>query len=130
MSRVKANNTTPELIVRRFLHGGGLRYGLHNKNLPGKPDIVLRKIKTIIFVHGCFWHGHEGCNKARLPKTRSLWWKKKQAYNANKDAQDQTLLNSLGWRVITIWQCELSPKKREATLSNLKRKLTAPKTRL
>lgn len=123
MSRIRASNTSPELFVRKFLHGRGYRYGLHNKSLPGKPDIVLRKIKTVIFINGCFWHGHEGCQKARLPKTRRVWWQQKRDYNLNKDNRDRKALNSLGWNVITIWQCDLSSKKIDSTLSLLEKKL-------
>lgn len=129
MSQVKGSNTTPELIVRKFLHSRGYRYGLHNKTLPGKPDIVLRKIKTIVLVHGCFWHGHEGCQKARLPKTRRLWWQQKRSYNLDKDLRDRQALKALGWRVITIWQCDLSSKKVQSTLRRLEKKIELNKAK-
>jgi DNA mismatch endonuclease (patch repair protein) len=123
MSRVRASDTTPELVVRRFLHKNGFRYGLHNKSLPGKPDIVLRKIRTVIFVHGCFWHGHAGCRKARLPKTRTSWWKQKRNYNIEKDNRNRKALHALGWMVITIWQCKLNQTKMNSTLRKVEKKL-------
>jgi DNA mismatch endonuclease (patch repair protein) len=107
MSQVKGKNTTPELIVRKYLHKNGLRYSLHKKDLPGKPDIVLSKYRTTIFVNGCFWHGHEGCKKARLPKTRTEWWERKMASNKQKDKKNKTALKREGWNVIVIWQCKL-----------------------
>jgi len=100
MSRIKGKDTKPEITVRRFLHKQGFRYRLHVKNLPGKPDLVLYKYQVVIFVHGCFWHGHKKCKKARLPKTRTLWWKNKMLYNTEKDRNDQRLLRKSGWRVI------------------------------
>ncbi|MEO6734405.1 MAG: very short patch repair endonuclease [Ferruginibacter sp.] len=108
MSRIKGKDTKPEMLVRKFLHAHGFRYRLHDKKLPGKPDIVLPKYKTVIFVHGCFWHGHEGCKKAALPKTRTNWWKYKISTNKKNDSNSILKLRSQGWQVIEIWQCELS----------------------
>ncbi|WP_461641505.1 very short patch repair endonuclease [Labilibaculum euxinus] len=119
MSRIKGKNTKPELVVRRFLFANGFRYRLHAKNLPGKPDIVLPKYKTVIFVNGCFWHGHQNCKYFVPPKTRTEWWLQKITNTQNRDRQAQTELQSLGWRVITIWECELKPKKVEERLNTL-----------
>ncbi len=119
MSQIKGKDTKPELIVRKFLFSKGLRYKLHDKSLPGKPDIVLPKFKTVIFVNGCFWHGHDGCKYFILPKTRSEWWKSK--IFATK-AKDQKIINDLhiqGWKIITIFECELKPLKKEQTLIEL-----------
>ncbi|WP_461640011.1 very short patch repair endonuclease [Labilibaculum euxinus] len=119
MSRIKGKNTKPELVVRKFLFANGFRYRLHAKNLPGKPDIVLPKYKTVIFVNGCFWHGHQNCKYFVPPKTRTEWWLQKITNTQNRDRQAQTELQSLGWRVITIWECELKPKKVEERLNAL-----------
>lgn len=120
MSSIKGKNTKPEMIVRRYLHAHGFRYGLHNKKLPGKPDIVLRKYKTVIFVHGCFWHGHDGCKFNRIPKSNTEYWAPKIKGNKERDIINQSLLFQKGWNVITIWECDLINKdKREDTLSKL-----------
>ena len=105
MSRIKGKNTKPELQVRKFLHANGFRYRLHVKDLP---DIVLPKYKTVIFVHGCFWHGHEGCTKSKLPLTRTRWWQKKILNNI---ANDKMAINSLlhnNWNIFVVWQCHIS----------------------
>src|ERR1044071_886761 len=107
MSRIKGKNTKPEMLVRKFLHAQGFRYKLHDKTLPGKPDIVLPKYKTVIFVHGCFWHGHEGCRYFVVPKTRTEWWMEKIRKNISNDALKQEALRKAGWKVIQIWECEL-----------------------
>ncbi len=119
MSRIRSKDTKPEILVRKFLHKNGFRYRLHVKNLSGKPDIVLPKYKTIIFIHGCFWHGHDGCKKASLPKTRTEWWTDKIHKNAANDQNAETALLNLGWRVIKIWECELKSKILEQTLDKL-----------
>lgn len=120
MAAVKGKDTKPEMHVRRYIHAAGYRYGLHNKNLPGTPDIVLRRLKTVIFIHGCFWHGHENCRYFRLPKTDVDFWETKINRNRERDKHVIEKLNSLGWRVIVIWECELKTKeKREETLKNL-----------
>lgn len=124
MAAIKGKDTKPEMMVRRYLHSRGFRYGLHNRKLPGCPDIVLRKYKTVIFIHGCFWHGHEGCRYYRLPKTNEIFWSDKIARNRLRDQESVRLLREKGWNVITIWECELRNKdKREKTLSNLNLKL-------
>jgi len=119
MSRIRSKDTKPELLVRRFLHENGFRYRLHVKTLPGKPDIVLPKYKTVIFVHGCFWHGHEGCKYYVVPKTRTEWWLDKIGKNINKDTGAENLLLAAGWRVIKIWECGLKKHAQVATLNNL-----------
>lgn len=119
MSRVRSKDTKPELIVRRFLHAHGFRYKLHDKTLPGKPDLVLPKYKTVIFVHGCFYHGHENCRYFVIPKTRTDWWLDKINGNKRRDAENEAKLVEAGWRIITIFECGLKPKTKDATLSQL-----------
>ncbi len=100
MSRIKGKNTKPEMLVRKFLHANGFRYRLHVKNLPGKPDIVLPKYKTVIFVHGCFWHEHEHCKYFVVPKTKTDWWLNKINSNIAKDVKAIQALKKEGWRII------------------------------
>ncbi len=123
MSKIKGKDTKPEMVVRKFLHAQGYRYRLHDKKLPGKPDIVLPKYKTIIQVHGCFWHGHEGCRYFVIPKTKTEWWKEKIQKTKEKDLVNQAMLEKSGWKVITLFECDLKPKKKEETLLNLLKKL-------
>lgn len=106
MAAVKSKNTAPELLVRRLLHAAGYRFRLHRKDLPGNPDIVLPKYRTLIFVHGCFWHQHSGCKAAARPSTRQEYWCAKLDGNINRDAANQAKLRSMGWRVIVVWECE------------------------
>jgi DNA mismatch endonuclease, patch repair protein len=108
MSRIRGVNTMPEKVVRSFLHAHGLRFRLHLRNLPGKPDIVLRRHATVVFVHGCFWHHHRGCANAIYPKTRSEFWRTKIDGNVKRDKKTDRRLRDLGWRVITVWECEVS----------------------
>jgi DNA mismatch endonuclease, patch repair protein len=115
MSCIKAKNTKPEMMVRKFIHANGFRYTLHNKKLPGKPDIVLPKYKTIIFIHGCFWHGHTNCKYFVVPKTRTKWWTEKINRNKVNDEKAVKALRKDGWRVITVWECRLKPAKAERT---------------
>jgi len=119
MSRIKGKDTKPELLVRRFLHKNGFRYRIHVKNLPGKPDIVLPKYKTVIFVQGCFWHGHEGCKYYVVPKTRTEWWSDKINGNITKDKSARELLIAQGWKVIEIWECGLKKKTQDDSLHSL-----------
>ena len=119
MSQIKAKDTKPEMLVRKFLHAKGFRYTLHNKKLPGKPDIVLPKYKTIIFIHGCFWHGHTNCKYFVIPKTRTRWWTDKINRNKANDEKSVGALKKDGWKVITIRECKLKPDKAEKTLSLL-----------
>jgi len=107
MSRVKGRDTQPELVVRRQLHRLGYRFRLHRKDLPGKPDIVLPKYRAVIFVHGCFWHGHPGCRRATRPASNTEFWDRKIDSNVARDAQAQAALAALGWRQLTIWQCQI-----------------------
>ncbi len=119
MSRIKSKNTKPEMLVRKFLFGNGFRYRLHSSKLPGKPDIILPKYKTVIFVHGCFWHGHKGCRYFVVPKTRTDWWLNKINGNIANDKKKKLALHKEEWKVITLWECDLKPAKREATLKKL-----------
>jgi DNA mismatch endonuclease, patch repair protein len=123
MSQIRGKNTKPEMVVRRFLHSRGFRYKLHDKTLPGKPDIVLPKYKTIIFIHGCFWHGHEGCKYYVIPKTRTEWWLNKILSNKKNDFTAIKTLRKEGWRIINLWECDLKPLKVEMTLRRLVNKL-------
>ncbi|RXT19407.1 MULTISPECIES: very short patch repair endonuclease [unclassified Bosea (in: a-proteobacteria)] len=106
MSRVASKNTTPEMVVRRLLHGLGYRYRLHTRDLPGRPDLVFKSKKKAIFVHGCFWHRHSGCRKATNPKTSIEFWQKKFERNVQRDAQVVEQLQTNDWQVLTVWQCE------------------------
>jgi DNA mismatch endonuclease (patch repair protein) len=119
MSRIRGKNTRPELLVRKFLFSKGYRYRLHDKKLPGKPDIVLLKYRTVIFIHGCFWHGHEGCKYFVVPKTRTEWWLTKIMLNKSNDQKTVTLLADAGWKIINIWECELKNTTINATLNQL-----------
>lgn len=123
MSKIKGKDTKPELLVRKFLHKNGFRYRIHVKDLPGKPDIVLPKYKTIIFVHGCFWHGHEGCKYFVVPKTRTEWWQNKINGNIAKDASAKELLVINGWQVLDIWECELKKQVIDEVLHSLIKKI-------
>jgi DNA mismatch endonuclease (patch repair protein) len=110
MSRIRGRDTKPELALRSMLHRLGYRFtvnGPKNKSLPGRPDIVLPKYKTVIFVHGCFWHGHENCPQFRIPKTRSEWWTQKIEGNRARDLRNENKLRTQGWHVVTIWECAL-----------------------
>ena len=129
MRQIKGKDTKPELLVRKFLHAHGFRYRLHEKKLPGKPDIVLPKYNTVVMVHGCFWHGHEGCKYYVVPKTRTQWWLDKINNNKRKDKENESKLKSLGWDVLTIFECELKPEKRDKTLINLTKQIHNGHTR-
>ncbi|QYZ78900.1 DNA mismatch endonuclease Vsr [Methanofollis formosanus] len=118
MSSVKSKDTQPELIVRRILRSMGYGYRLHRKDLPGTPDIVLTKYKKVIFVHGCFWHGHEGCSRAKLPQTNRKFWQEKIEKNILRDQKAFQDLRSLGWTSLIIWTCEIRDEEK------LKEKIT------
>ncbi|HRO09573.1 MAG TPA: DNA mismatch endonuclease Vsr [Saprospiraceae bacterium] len=124
MSRIRAKDTKPELLVRKFLFANGLRYRLHNTKLPGKPDITLGKYHTVIFVNGCFWHGHQSCKYFVLPKTRSEWWKNKIKDTNARDRKSLEELKELGWNTMIVWECELKPDKRASTLYHLLEHIT------
>ncbi len=110
MSRIRNKDTKPEILVRKFLFANGFRYRLNYKKLPGKPDIVLAKYKTVIFVNGCFWHGHENCKYFKLPATRTEWWKEKIEGNIKNDITKHELLREAGYKVMVIWECEVKNK--------------------
>lgn len=118
MSRIRSTNTKPEEIVRKYLFSHGFRYRKNDKRYPGKPDIVLAKYRTIIFVNGCFWHMH-GCSRSRLPKSNQEYWKPKIERNLERDADIKKRLESEGWRVIIVWECELKKKIADERLSRL-----------
>lgn len=111
MQAIKAQNTKPELWLRRHLHAAGFRYRLNAKELPGKPDLVLPKYKAVIFIHGCFWHAH-GCHLFKLPATRTDFWKAKLNGNKERDLRQKALLEQQGWRVLTVWECSIKGKTR------------------
>lgn len=120
MAAIGGKDTKPEILVRNFLFSKGLRYRLNNRKLPGSPDIVLKKYKTVIFVDGCFWHGHEGCKYFRLPKSNIPFWEAKITRNIERDKETTQTLTALGWKVIRIWECELRNKSnRKAALHKL-----------
>lgn len=120
MSRIRGKNTQPELIVRSVLHKMGYRFRLHRKNLPGKPDIVLPKYKTVIFVHGCFWHRHKGCKFAYIPKSRISFWNRKFDRTLQLDKINLNKLKRLGWNVLTIWECDISNTNKIKQLLKIK----------
>jgi DNA mismatch endonuclease (patch repair protein) len=120
MSQVRGKDTTPEIYIRKQLWAAGFRYRLHT-SLPGKPDIVLPKYKTVIFVNGCFWHGHEGCAKSKLPETRKEFWRDKIAANIDRDKRNITELKKGGWRIAIVWECSLkNQSKKLVTIESLK----------
>lgn len=132
MSQIKATDTKPELVVRRFLHGNGFRFRLNDKKVFGKPDLVLKRLKTVVFVHGCFWHGHKNCRYATIPKSNTAFWKKKIAGNIKRDEVVKRHLKKENWNIIILWECQLKPQKREKTLHKLllqKAFHTKPKTK-
>lgn len=110
MSRIRCKDTKPEMMLRKSLFAQGLRYRIYYKKLPGKPDIVLPKYKTAIFVNGCFWHGHENCKIAHIPKSNIVFWEKKISRNKERDLENYTKITQLGWKVMTIWECEISKR--------------------
>lgn len=125
MQQIRSTNTKPEMLVRRWLHAHGYRYRLHDKKLPGKPDIVLPRYRTLILVHGCFWHGHTGCKYYVVPKTKTDWWLNKINTNKANDTKAVKALKKDGWKIITVWECDLKPAKLQNTLNSLLKKLSA-----
>lgn len=119
MAAIHSANTKPEMIVRKYLFSHGFRYRLNHPRLPGRPDIVLRKYHTCIFVNGCFWHGHKGCKYYVIPKSNTEFWTNKINRNIARDERVQKELAKMGWHCITIWECDLKPQKREQTLISL-----------
>lgn len=119
MQMIKGTNTKPELLLRKSLFAKGFRYRINVKKLPGRPDLVLPKYKTVIFVHGCFWHGHENCRYFVVPKSNTEFWTEKILGNKQRDFKSTVKLKELGWTVITVWECELKKDKIEETIINL-----------
>jgi DNA mismatch endonuclease (patch repair protein) len=122
MRSVRSRHTKPEILVRSALHRLGFRFRLHRKDLPGKPDIVLPKLKTAIFVNGCFWHRHSGCAKATSPKSNVDFWNAKFEANVARDLSNRIELESMGWRVVVVWQCQ--SRSLEAAMESLRMELS------
>lgn len=123
MSRIRAKNTKPEMVVRKALFAAGFRFRLHEKSLPGKPDIVLKKYKTVIMIHGCFWHGHNNCKYYVVPKTRTEWWVEKINRNKAVDKNNIKALRKLGWNVKVVYECELKSKRLDNTIKKITKTL-------
>lgn len=119
MASIRGKDTKPEILVRKYLFSRGFRYRLNHPRLPGHPDIVLRKYRSVIFVNGCFWHGHAGCRYYVTPKSNTEFWKKKVERNRKRDKEEQQRLADMGWHCITVWECQLKPAVREQTLEAL-----------
>lgn len=116
MGYIRNSNTKPEILVRKTIHALGYRFRLHRKDLPGKPDIVLPKHKSVVFVHGCFWHHHRGCKKSALPKSNVVFWKQKIMANVKRDQRSIADLRKLGWKIIIVWECEINSQNLSAKL--------------
>ena len=130
MRSVRSKDTAPEMRVRCALHARGFRFRLHRRDLPGKPDIVLSRFRTCIFVHGCFWHGHEGCRKASLPKTNTDFWTSKITRNQERDRESRALLENAGWKVLTVWECRTkTAAELEKTIEEIVLELSSSKWR-
>ncbi|HOF15971.1 MAG TPA: DNA mismatch endonuclease Vsr [Bacteroidales bacterium] len=119
MSKISGKETKPEVLVRKYLFAQGFRYRKNVKDLPGKPDIVLPKYKTVVFVNGCFWHGHKNCKRSTLPTSNTQFWKEKISKNILRDSENVQKLMNMGYKVLTVWQCELTAKTREKRLNKL-----------
>lgn len=119
MSRIRGSNTKPEILVRKYLFSHGFRYRINDKRYPGTPDIVLPKYKIVIFINGCFWHGHKGCRYFVWPKNNAVFWREKIEGNIERDSRNYQQLESMGWRIVVLWECELKPKVLEETLTKL-----------
>ena len=126
MSGIRGHDTKPELVVRKYLHAHGLRYRIAPKELPGKPDIVLPKYRTVVFVHGCFWHRHEGCRYTATPATNPDFWQSKFSENVARDERDSKLLIEAGWRVFVIWECEVNARKLRWLLGRIRAATRSP----
>ena len=120
MSGIRGKDTSPERIVRSYLHRAGLRFSLHRPDLPGRPDVVLPRWNTVIFVHGCFWHRHAGCRFASTPATNRAFWNRKFAVNVDRDRRDSAALRRAGWRVLTVWECQLGGRRLDALLRRIR----------
>ena len=123
MQQIKGKNTKPEISLRKLLFAEGFRYRINDRKLPGKPDIVLKKYNTVIFVNGCFWHGHQNCRYFVVPKTRTEFWTDKIKGNKERDHRNISLLKEAGWNVITVWECELKKIMIDDTLNKVKEKI-------
>ena len=123
MSRIGGKDTKPEEMVRKYLFSKGFRYRKNVRKLPGSPDLVLPKYRTVVFVNGCFWHGHEGCKYFVWPKSNAEFWREKIEANISRDQRKEAQLKDMGWNVLVVWECELRPPKRQATLEGLENKL-------
>lgn len=123
MSRIAGKDTKPEELVRKYLFSKGFRYRKNVRKLPGTPDVVLPKYRTVIFVNGCFWHGHEGCKYFVWPKNNAEFWRQKIETNISRDQRKEAQLRDMGWNVMIVWECELRPPKRQATLERLESQL-------
>lgn len=119
MSQIKGKNTRPEILVRKWLWHNGYRYRINDKRLPGKPDIVIPRLKTVIFVNGCFWHGHDNCRKFNIPQTNTQFWSDKIMRNRHRDSRHHTSLKDMGWKVLVVWECQLDRSKMLDTLQSL-----------
>lgn len=126
MSRIRSKNTKPELKVRRWLWEHGYRYRLNVKDIPGRPDIVMRKYKTVIFVNGCFWHGHDGCDKFVMPKSNVEFWQSKISRNRERDLKNYKNLQESGWNVIVVWECGLKSSSFEETMAKIASRIGNP----
>lgn len=125
MAAVKGKNTKPEMMVRKFLFSKGLRYRVNNRKLPGAPDIVLKKYKTVVFIDGCFWHGHEGCRYYKMPKSNVDFWERKISHNKARDVSNTAVLKMMGWKVVRVWECDVKTKeRRDFTLQKLFAEIT------
>jgi DNA mismatch endonuclease (patch repair protein) len=130
MSRIRSKNTAPDFVVRKYLFSKGYRYRLYSNGIIGKPDIVLRKYNTVIFINGCFWHQHERCKNANLPKSNTAFWSMKFQTNTSRDKRNKEQLQSEGWNVIVIWECQLTKKNKYNTLDRLNQVLQAKREKL
>ena len=130
MAQIKSKNTKQEETVCKYLFSCGFRYRKNDKRYPGKPDIVLPKYKTVIFVNGCFWHKHEGCRYFVVPKSNTEFWMNKISRNVERDADNTKKLIDMGWKVVTVWECELKKEKREETLKELELKIKSTTSEL
>jgi len=126
MARVRSKNTQPELLVRRFLHARGFRFRLHRTDLPGKPDLVFPSLRTVIFVNGCFWHGHEGCRRATIPATRTEFWVNKIKATKVRDVKAVSALEAAGWTVRVVWECSITPDILNALASEMEDRRKGP----
>lgn len=125
MAAIRGKDTKPEILVRKFLFSKGLRYRVNNRKLPGSPDIVLKKHKTVVFIDGCFWHGHEGCRYYKMPKSNVDFWERKISHNKARDVSNTAVLKLMGWKVIRVWECDIKTReRRDFTLRKLFAEIT------